>query len=199
MDSKTPQEAWEALAAGNKRFTSNEELLHPNRGAVRRHELTTGQNPYACVFGCSDSRVPPELLFDAGLGDIFSVRTAGETLDLAVLGSLEFAVVALKVKVLVVLAHEKCGAVAATAAALEGDGIPDAAQRFLVEKVSPAAFMSVAEGDTATDAMEIRQALETVDQIPKLSPAIAAAVERREVMLVAARYTLDDGAVTRLN
>ena len=100
-----PQQVWEALKEGNRRF--REELyLRPHQDAPTRFAMRSGQHPRAVVLACSDSRVPVEIVFDCGLGDLFIVRTAGEILDSAVLGSIEFAIRGLGVDLLVVLGHE---------------------------------------------------------------------------------------------
>ena len=113
----TPEQAWVAMRDGNRRFMS-EDVAHPNQDVNRRHVLTAGQRPHAVVLACSDSRVPVEIVFDQGLGDVFVIRTAGEITDLSVLASLEFAVDGLGVPLVLVLGHEACGAVAAAQTAL---------------------------------------------------------------------------------
>ena len=112
--SRTPEEVWADLLEGNRRFAAGE-ASHPGRGVADRERLMHGQAPEAVVLGCADSRVPPEIIFDAALGEVFDVRTAGEILDDAVVASLEYAVDHLHAKVLVVLGHEGCGAVSAAA------------------------------------------------------------------------------------
>lgn len=192
----TPNEAWLKLVEGNKRFVDGA-VEGPHRDAARREELKAGQKPFACVFACGDSRVPVELLFDQGLGDVFVVRTAGHTVDTAVLASLEFAVVGLGVDVLVVLGHESCGAVGATKAALDGNGIPDSYQRFLVENIAPAAILSSGEGKATRKDMEERHVKETVNQILAECPKIKEATENDSCAVLGARYELS-GLVTRL-
>jgi len=104
--------ALEELIAGNSRFVSGA-LTHPHQNSARLAETLNGQHPFAVVFGCSDSRVAPELVFDQGIGDMFAIRASGQVPDSAGLGSIEYSVAELKVPLLVVLGHEKCGAVAA--------------------------------------------------------------------------------------
>jgi carbonic anhydrase len=108
----TPEGALRKLIAGNARFVTNTPL-HPRRAATYRRTLAAGQNPFAAILSCSDSRVPVEILFDQGLGDLFIIRVAGNTPDEFVWASLEFAVKSLKVPLIAVVGHEKCGAVAA--------------------------------------------------------------------------------------
>src|SRR5678816_4607625 len=106
-------EALQRLLEGNQRYAANKSI-DLNESQSRRVEMAKGQNPFATIFSCVDSRVPPELIFDRGLGDLFVIRTAGHVIDQAVLGSLEYGVEELKIPLLMVLGHEKCGAVKAT-------------------------------------------------------------------------------------
>ena len=115
--------AWQKLLDGNARFVSGQSA-HPNQDGKRRAEVAAGQKPFAIVIGCADSRTSPEILFDQGLGDLFVVRLAGNIVDDAALGSVEFAVAALGAKLIVVLGHEKCGAVKATVGVVNGDAAP---------------------------------------------------------------------------
>jgi carbonic anhydrase len=107
-----PTDPWHRLQAGNKRF-ANGTPAHPHQTPAYRESLTETQHPIACVLGCADSRVPAELLFDQGLGDLFTVRAVGEVLDDAVVGSIEYAVAHLHVPLVIILGHENCGAVKA--------------------------------------------------------------------------------------
>lgn len=193
----TPREAWNALEEGNKRFVAGK-VAAPHRDEPRRAELVEGQKPFACVLACSDSRVPVELIFDQGFGDIFVIRTAGEVVDMGVLASLEFAVDGLGVDAVVVLGHESCGAVAATKAALEGNGIPDGYQRVLVEDIAPSLFASRDEGKTTSKDYEERHVKETVSQILSRCVRIREAVDAGECEVVGARYELETGVVNRL-
>jgi carbonic anhydrase len=111
----TPEQAWQRLKDGNERFAADR-LEGKNVGAARRKELAAGQHPFAVVLSCADSRVPPEIIFDQGLGELFVVRVAGNVSEPFVLGSIDYAVEHLHVPLIVVLGHEKCGAVAAALA-----------------------------------------------------------------------------------
>jgi carbonic anhydrase len=115
----TPTDPWSRLQAGNKRF-ANGTSRHPHQDPAYRESLTEAQHPIACVLGCADSRVPAELLFDQGLGDLFTVRAVGEVLDDAVVGSIEYAVEHLHVDLVIVLGHSNCGAVKAAIALVNG-------------------------------------------------------------------------------
>ena len=193
----TPNEAWNALEEGNTRFAESK-VTAPHRDEPRRAELVEGQKPFACVLACSDSRVPVELIFDQGLGDIFVIRTAGEVVDMGVLASLEFAVEGLGVDIVVVLGHESCGAVGATKKALEGGGIPDGFQRVLVEDIAPSLFAARDEGKTTAKDYEERHVVETVSQILSRCPKIREAADAGDCAVVGARFELGSGRVTRL-
>lgn len=108
----TPQQAWETLQSGNERFI-NGDPSHPRQNVERRAELTTTQEPDAVLFGCSDSRLAAEIIFDTGLGDLFVARNMGHVVAESVVASIEFAVAELGVAIIVVLAHDSCGAVKA--------------------------------------------------------------------------------------
>src|SRR5690606_21414122 len=118
IQAATPREAFELLLAGNQRFVAGVPE-HPNQDAARRAEVAPSQRPFAVLFGCSDSRLAAEIIFDRGLGDLFVVRTAGHVMGPEVIGSIEFGVDVLECPLVVVLGHEGCGAVAAACAALE--------------------------------------------------------------------------------
>ncbi|MBN9645081.1 carbonic anhydrase [Corynebacterium mendelii] len=189
---QTPSAAWRALKDGNRRFMDFK-TERPNQDRRRRLELTLGQSPIAAVLACSDSRAPVEMIFDQGLGDLFVVRTAGEIIDMAVLGSLEYAVESLHVPLVVVMGHESCGAVQATVDAIDGKGIPNGYQRVLIEKVSPSIMEARAAGTGTIAEMEERHVGETVDQVLSRSPEIKARVTAGMCGLVGVRYRLSDG------
>lgn len=163
--------------------------------AARRETLRDGQNPIAVVFSCSDSRVPVELIFDAGLGDMFVVRTAGEILGESVMGSISYAVNSLGVPLVIVLGHEGCGAVGAAAHAIDGGGIPDDHQRVLIERVATSILLARGDNKTETVEFERRHAAETADQLIQRMPKLRAKVESGEVGVIAAHYRISDGHV----
>ena len=132
-----PAAALDRLLEGNQRFAANM-AKDPNHPEARRMMVAGGQQPFATIFSCVDSRVPPELVFDQGLGDLFVIRTAGHVIDDAVLGSLEFGVAELGIPLLMVMGHEKCGAVKATIEAVEAQTMTPAQIGTLVEAVTPA-------------------------------------------------------------
>ena len=188
----TPQEAWERMREGNQRFIG-QQADHPRQDQERRGLGEHGQNPHAVVLACSDSRVPVEIVFDQGLGDVFVIRTAGEITDLSVLASLEFAVDALGVPLVVVLGHEKCGAVAAAERALEKGEMPSGFQRVLVEKVTPSLLSARAEGLTGIENFERNHVKEIANHIVDRSPEIRERLQDGRCAVVGLRYRLSDG------
>ncbi|WP_075734792.1 carbonic anhydrase [Streptomyces acidiscabies] len=178
------------LLAGNKRYAEGRSS-HPHEDRRLRHTLAGAQHPYAIVLGCIDSRVPPELIFDQGLGDVLCIRTAGPVLDEAVLGSIQYGVTELGIPLVLVLGHERCGAIAATLDHLRtGDEVPGHLE-LLVEEITPAAHRTRANpGDWAEHTMTahttwVRDAIRT-------DPAFA------EAQVTAARFDLDTGLVSLL-
>ncbi|RIQ11280.1 carbonic anhydrase, partial [Jiangella rhizosphaerae] len=130
-------DVWAVLAAGNERFASGRPR-HPHEDRPYRESLVSGQHPIACVLSCADSRVAPELVFDQGLGDLFTVRSAGEVLDDAVVGSIEYAVEHVAVPLVVVLGHAGCGAVRAAVEVVRGGPAPAGSIAALVRAIEPA-------------------------------------------------------------
>jgi carbonic anhydrase len=194
MPNTDPKSAWKALKEGNERFVAGRPE-HPSQSVEHRASLAAGQKPIAAVFGCGDSRVAAEIIFDQGLGDIFVVRTAGHVMDSAVLGSLEFAVTALNVPLIVVLGHNSCGAVKATLAALDDAVLPGGYVRDLIERVAPSILLGRREGLTRVDEFEARHVVETGTQLMARSAIIAELVSAGTVAIVGATYHLADGRV----
>jgi carbonic anhydrase len=186
-------EALQRLADGNKRYAANKSI-DLNESASRRVELVKGQNPFATIFCCVDSRVPPELVFDRGLGDLFIVRTAGHVIDNAVLGSLQYGVAELKIPVLMVMGHEKCGAVKATVEAVENNAKAEAEINWLVEGIRPAVEKVHGQaGDELDNAVRANVEL-TVARL-KGAAILGEAVQKGTLKIVGARYDLDTGMV----
>jgi carbonic anhydrase len=160
----------------------------------QREELTAGQQPYAIILGCSDSRVPPELLFDESLGQLFIVRDAGNVADSVTLGSIEYAAEHLHAKLLVVLGHTSCGAVKATLAG--GDVPPNIGA--IANRIAPAANRAKAkhldEKETALEA-SVENVREQMDACVGQSTLIRELVEKNELKLVGAIYDLETGKV----
>jgi carbonic anhydrase len=182
-----PDKILSDLLAGNQRHMAGR-LSHPNQSAARRAEVAKGQHPVAAVLSCSDSRVPPELVFDRGLGDLFVVRVAGNIADNADLGSLEYAAEHLDIHLAIVLGHKRCGAVDA---AVKGGEAPGKI-KSLVDAILPA--VSAAKGmpgDLLDNA--IRMNATQVAARLRTEPMLA-----HKVRVVAAYYDLDTGKITIL-
>ncbi len=192
----TPQEALQELAAGNRRWRACRER-HPHETPAIRRTLTTAQHPFAVVLGCIDSRVPPELVFDQGLGDLMTVRTAGEVLDEAVLGSVAYGVLELGIPLVVVLGHQSCGAVrAAVEAEQSGEPLPAHIQ-YLADRISPAIDHSK-EGDARIDAT-VDANVRLVRSELQAEPDLAARISTGALAVVGARYELTNQAVHRIS
>jgi carbonic anhydrase len=188
-----PAGALQALLEGNNRFVEGRPQ-HPNQDVDRRAELQGGQAPFAVVFGCADSRVAAEIIFDRGLGDLFMVRTAGHVVDAAVLGSVEFAVEYLGVPLVLILGHDSCGAVIAAASAVESGQMPSGYVRDIVERITPAVMATHAAGGGLEDigAENVRQ---TASLLLERSPLLAGRVEAGRCQIVGVVYDLADGRV----
>ncbi len=199
MTTLTPTQAWQEMSAGNRRFVSGEPA-HPNQDVGRRHDLASAQNPMATLFGCSDSRLAAEIIFDKGLGDLFVVRNAGQVIGESIVASLEYAVAVLGVPLIVVLAHDSCGAVRA---AIDGTAI-DAAPLpphiwKLIAPIVPAARKVLSESGGTTVA-EIDAELvgqehlrNTVRDLLQSSEIISEAVSAGRLGIVGANYRLAEG------
>jgi carbonic anhydrase len=192
MPNTSPVTAWKALKEGNERFVAGRPQ-HPSQSVEHRASLANGQKPTAVVFGCADSRVAAELIFDQGLGDMFVVRTAGQVIDSAVLGSIEFAVTVLDVPLIVVLGHDSCGAVKAALAAIDDGTIPAGFVRDVVERVAPSILMGRRDGLRRVDEFEERHVRETLAQLMSRSSAIAERVSAGTLAIAGITYHLADG------
>lgn len=194
MPQSNPVSAWKSLREGNERFV-NGTLLHPSQGAADRAKLVGGQSPAAVLFGCGDSRVAAELIFDQGLGDMFVVRTAGHVIDSSVLGSIEYGVGVLKVPLIVVLGHDSCGAVKATLDALDGGEVPGGFIRSIVERVTPSMLIGRREGLSSVDELEARHVVETGRLLMQRSMIISQRVATGECAIACVTYKLAEGQV----
>ncbi len=190
----SPDEALALLKEGNARFVADAPFA-ADIGQVRRHELAKGQQPFAVVVGCSDSRVPPELLFGRGLGELFVIRVAGNTVDLAAEGSIEYAVAELGAPLVMVLGHERCGAVSAAVSVVEHNAIFPGAISDIVLPIVPAVLKAKAEPGDLLDNSVRQNVLRTVKRLRALGPILPAMVEAGRVKVVGGRYDLDDGKV----
>jgi carbonic anhydrase len=192
MPNTNPATAWKTLKEGNERFVAGRPE-HPSQSIEHRASLTAGQNPTAVIFGCADSRVAAEIIFDQGLGDMFVVRTAGHVIDSAVLGSVEYAVTILNVPLVVVLGHDSCGAVKAALAALNEGNLPGGYVRDVVERVAPSILLGRRDGLSRVDEFEERHVRETIAQLMSRSTAIAERVAAGTLGIVGITYRLADG------
>jgi carbonic anhydrase len=191
----TPAEALVRLAAGNRRFVKGN-LRHPRRDDRRRSALAEGQAPYAAILGCADSRVPPEIVFDEGLGNLFVTRVAGNTTDDAlVAGSLEYSVTQLGSVAIVVLGHEECGAVkAAIDVVTKGAELPGDLPA-VVAPIIPVVNAAVAAG-TPTDQLldvVIKDNVKAAVATLRANPALAPLISEGKLDVVGREYLLESG------
>ena len=187
-------QALSRLLAGNARFVAHKEQ-HPDQFLTRRRELISGQHPFAVILGCSDSRVPPELLFDEGFGDLFVIRVAGNIVDDAILGSIEYAVEHLGTKLIVVLGHEKCGAVSAAVASENASGHLSS----LVSAIRPAVLSTASSPGDRIHNCVVENVRRVARQIRESEPVLKEATQRGGVKVIAADYELDTGQVRLLD
>ncbi|MFI6094676.1 carbonic anhydrase [Lentzea sp. NPDC051213] len=191
---KTPDGALQRLMAGNERLLASKTLHTQNLDSIRQH--ATGQAPYAQVFGCADSRVPVEAVFDEDFGDVFVTRTAGNVLSEPTVGTIEYGVVALNTPLIMVLGHQNCGAVKAAVEAMKDPGkTPAGALGALVSALVPAAReVKDRGGDIYAAALEahIRRTVATLEATPVLKESIAAG----RLRVVGASYDLATAKVT---
>ncbi|MGX5714525.1 carbonic anhydrase [Arthrobacter sp. MAHUQ-56] len=188
----TPALAWRRLREGNERFV-NGESSHPNQNASRRSSLVETQNPFAVIFGCSDSRLAAEIIFDVGLGDVFVVRTAGQVIDDAVLGSLEYSVGVLNVPLIVILGHDSCGAVTATKDAVEKGEMPAGFIRDLVERITPSVLTSLRNDQPEVNDMVVEHVKQTAQRLADSSRVISDAIEDGRTAVIGLSYRLAEG------
>lgn len=189
-DSISADAAWQKLKEGNTRYAAGQ-LAHPNQTAARREEVAKGQKPFAVVLACADSRVGPEVVFDQGLGDLFVVRVAGNIVDNAGLGSIEYAVEHLGASLVVVLGHEKCGAVAAAV----GAGHVPGHVHSIVKALEPAVTASKSQGGDSVD-NAVRSNVQLVTkQIAGAVPILSERAKSGRLKVLGARYDLDTGLV----
>jgi carbonic anhydrase len=194
-DALTPTEALEVLRKGNERFVNN---LKANRNLLQQvNETSDGQHPMAIVLSCIDSRTSAELVFDQGLGDIFSCRIAGNVLNDDILGSMEFACKAAGAKVVVVLGHSRCGAVKGAC-----DGVQLGNLTSLLKKIDDAiALETETVGDRSSANSEFVERVAELNvllvkqQILERSPVLADMIEQGEIALIGAMYDVETGAV----
>lgn len=195
------RDAWQFLRDGNRRFVSGLPA-HPNQDGAHRDTLTGGQTPFAALLGCSDSRLGAEMIFDVGLGDLFVVRNMGQTISQSVVGSLEYAVAVLNVQLILVLAHDSCGAVKAAVNARR-DGAEDLPPniRALTDAIQPAITRVIAKNaftdvdDVNLDEVGEEHLRDTIGELLATSEIVAEAIASGDVGIVGATYNLREGHI----
>jgi carbonic anhydrase len=193
----TADQALATLKEGNAKFLTDSPL-RAVQGRARRLEIARGQAPFAVLVSCSDSRVPPEVLFGRGLGELFIVRNAGNTVDTVALGSIEYAIAVLGVPLIVVLGHERCGAVDAALSVVEKNTVFPGSLNQMIEPILPAALMARstgAKGEALLDAAVRENIRRVVTRIKNSEPVLMNPIKSGKVKVVGARYDLDDGDV----
>jgi carbonic anhydrase len=192
-----PSTALATLLEGNARFVTGERL-HPHQDADRRTAVAPGQKPFALLFGCSDSRLAAEIIFDQGLGDLFVVRTAGHVVGPEVMGSIEYAVAVLDVALIAVLGHDSCGAIGAALDSLRTGDLPSGYIRDVVDRVTlgvlPVREKALQEPDLAVEE-HIRY---TVELLEGRSPLLAERIAQGRLGLAGLAYRLAEGSVRQV-
>ncbi len=198
QDARTPKDAWAALVRGNRRFLEGRPV-HPNQDHGRRRQTAQGQKPFAVIFGCMDSRVAAEIIFDRGLGDLAVVRTAGHVVDGGVLGSLEFGVTVIKTPLVVVLGHDSCGAIQAAIETHRSGVYPGGYVREIVERVTPSLVTGRRAGQPLEaidpDVLTEDHTRHTVHLLAERSAAISDRIANGQLGVVGVVYRLDEGRV----
>lgn len=182
-------EAYKILRKGNEAFVKGKSV-HPNADISTRKRVVEGQNPFAVVLCCSDSRVIPEILFDTGIGDLFVIRVAGNVIDDVVVASIEYAVAHLGTALVVVMGHEKCGAVTAALEGAEGGHLIS-----LTDKIGPAVEQAKElEGDTLDHAIRLN-AVNMAKLLRVTNPVLKPKYENKTLKILPAHYSLATGQV----
>ena len=192
--SVVPAEAISKLKEGNARYTSGN-LQHPGQTTERRTELANTQHPFAAILSCSDSRVPPEIVFDQGLGDLFIVRVAGNVINAEGLGSLEYTVDHLGTRLILVLGHQSCGAVDAARKTIAAKGKAPGHIQSLVTAIRPAVEATAKDDLETTIKANVKH---VVDALRSSTPILKAEVDSGKIQVIGGYYSLDTGAVTFL-
>ena len=193
--SVAPAEAISKLKEGNSRYTSGN-LQHPGQTTERRTELAKTQHPFAGIVCCSDSRVPPEIVFDQGLGDLFIVRVAGNVINDEGLGSIEYTVDHLGTRLILVLGHQSCGAVDAARETIAAKGKAPGHIQSLVTAIKPAVEATAKDDLDATIKANVKN---VVQALRSSTPILKAEVDSGKIQVIGGYYSLDTGAVTFLD
>ena len=195
----TAAEVLQRLRDGNARFVAGEGMVADHE--ARRRETATDQNPFAIVLGCSDSRVPPEIVFDQGVGDLFVVRVAGNIAARSQIGSIEFAAQTFGVRLIVVLGHSRCGAIEAVVEELRKPSVLQSDNLdFVIDKLRPSVEQVMTDGyghdpDMLIAAVGRENVRRSMDALQQDSKIIGELVEHEDLMIVGAEYSLQTGVV----
>lgn len=200
--SLTPQQALAALKEGNEKYIIDSPLKAA-MGRDRRLELARGQTPIAILVSCSDSRVPPELLFGRGLGELFIVRNAGNVVDTGAMGSIEYGVAVLGVPLIVVLGHERCGAVEAAVSVVQKNTVYPGSIGQMIEPIIPAVLKAKSRMDAKAlqdpeallDASVRENVMRVANRLRTSEALLLESLRSKSLLVVGARYDLDDGKV----
>lgn len=198
MTHRTPAKAWQEMVRGNERFVAGEPA-HPRQDVERREQLAAGQAPHAALFGCSDSRLSAEIIFDKGIGDLFVVRNAGQIISESVIGSLEYAVGVLNVPLILVLGHDECGAVRAAIDSREADApaLPPHIAN-LISKIVPAVTRVATRHEGSPEPIDSQEVgrehlRDTIAELLESSELISDAIAAGTLAVVGANYLLREG------
>jgi carbonic anhydrase len=190
QDNLTPKDAHYILVEGNKRFTQNLKTQRDLQAQVL--ETSKGQYPFAVILSCIDSRVPAELVFDQGIGDVFSARVAGNIINEDILGSMEYACKVAGSKIVVVMGHSKCGAVTAACKHVELGNVT-----ALLDKIQPAVNAIDEEmSDAKVEKVAAVNVKLSIERIRKESPILSEMEKEGQIEIVGAMYNVSDGSVT---
>ena len=191
IENLSAKEAIQKLKDGNKRFIKNQ-AQHPDESIERKKEMLKGQHPFVVILSCSDSRVPPELIFDQGLGDIFEIRNAGNVLNEHVIGSIEYAVMHCGVKLIVIMGHQDCGAIAATLSGISETKYIQA----LEDSIKPAIEDCKKEGlEINSDNVVKAHVMQDINELLSQDTQLVEYMKEHNVKIVPAYYHLDTGKV----
>ena len=192
----TADQALARLKQGNRRHLHGEAVQRRMTSQERRAALAEEQRPFCVLVGCSDSRVPPEVLFGCGLGELFIVRNAGNVVDLAAMGSIEYGVVVLGAPLVVVLGHERCGAVQAAVNVVQNDATYPGSIGQMIEPIIPAVLRARRDGEHDLLDRSVKQnVLRIVSRLRDTEQLLIEPQRAGRLRIVGARYDLDDGSV----
>ncbi|MEI8377895.1 MAG: carbonic anhydrase [bacterium] len=197
IQSLNADKALQKLKQGNVHFVKMH-FKHPDVSLERLHVLETGQHPFAVILSCSDSRVPPEIIFDQGLGDIFEVRNAGNVLDEHVIGSVEYALVHLGVKLVVVMGHQDCGAIKATINSFCADSHAEQESKYiksLTDSIGPSVSLAKTQSGNLLDNAVKNNVRASVKGLVDSDPIISDYTQNKGAKVVPAIYNMHTGVV----